>query len=562
MRISLRLKLIFSFLIIAVISGGVSVMFYQSLTKVHHSYSDILERQVVLKEYADNLKYYASSQNNNLYSFLITQDRFSKSQFLNKNDLQSELLIKVKALLHDKSLEEQLDYTIKLNKQYRDKVEKVFETPKDQAAGAIKEATTGIIPLGEVIVKFAQQLADRQDQLMSDGKKANQKTVTDIQLLVLVMGVINFLLALSIGFIISRMISKPIGLLSNATKTISEGHLDIDNVHVKQRDELGNLALSFNQMAENLRILVRQINESTTEVMLNSGEVSAGSENAGHAAEHISDIMMNLSGSAENQEIHVEQCFKAINEMSTGIQQIDFNSQQSSITAEQALEMAFAGDREIGTVTIQMNAIHQLMIGLDIVMQSMHKRSNEIEEVNKGIAAIAQQTTVLALNAAIEAARAGAQGRAFAVVTDEIRKLSLQTNEAAKRVTQLASNIQSETSQAVESVKEISSEVSKGKDATHSVSQLFVKIKNHVSDTTIQIREVSESSHQLSTHSMEIVQSMEQIASLARTVASETQHVTSITEEQLASLQQNTAYANTLSFIAEKLQSSVHKFRL
>lgn len=209
---------------------------------------------------------------------MITKDKFYKNEQLNTQSLMDELFLKTKTILHDKGLMEQLDYSIKLNKQYMEKAGQIFDAPKEQIEASIQEARTEVIPLGGVIVKFAQQLSQMQDQLMNEEKKTNQNTVANIQLIVLIIGVINFILALCIGFIMSRIISKPIGLLSHATKSISEGNLAIDILHVKQRDELGNLALSFNQMAENLRILVRQINESTKEVMINSSEVSAGSD--------------------------------------------------------------------------------------------------------------------------------------------------------------------------------------------------------------------------------------------------------------------------------------------
>lgn len=562
MKITILQKLYAGFLSIAIIAGVAGGLYYLSLNKVHHSFLNILDRQVQLKACADNLKFYATSQNGSLNAYLVTKDPFYKSELLHTNSLMNELFLQTKALLQDVGLKEQLDYSIKLNKQYKEKVEQIFEAPTEQIEGAGQEVRTGVIPLGGVIVKFAEQLSKQQDQLMNEEKEANQKTVTKIQWMVIVISVINFMMALFIGFIISRMISKPLGLLSGAARAISAGDLTFDSVRVNQRDELGQLANTFNQMIENLRNLVTQINESTQEVITLSREVSMGTEQTGCAAEQVTEIMMKLSGSSEKQVQYVEHSLQAIYEMSSGIQKIDNSSQQVMTVAIQALEKAMAGDREIGRVMNQMNTIQLMTNKLEAVMQSMRTRSNEIEEINKVISVIASQTNLLALNAAIEAARAGNQGRGFAVVTAEIRKLSTQTDESAQLVTELVSKIQSETMHAGASVEEMVVEVSKGIIASHSVSELFGGIKLLVNDTTNQIREVSSSSQQLTAYSKQIVQSMEQISSLSGTIASGTQNVTSVTEEQLAFLQQNSAHANTLFSMAEKLQASIHKFKV
>lgn len=269
--------------------------------------------------------------------------------------------------------------------------------------------------------------------------------------------------------------------------------------------------------------------------------------------------MTHLSESTENQVQSVESSLQAVYDMASDIRRIDQSSQHAMGIAGNALEKAVEGDREINGITNQMETIQKLMSQLEHTMQTLRARSREIDDINKVISSIATQTNLLSLNAGIEAARAGEHGRGFAVITSEIRKLSQQTNDSAGRVTELVTGIQTETMFAVQSVEEMVVEVSRGINASTAVGDLFGGIRDLVQDTTEQIRDVSESLRHLSNHSETIVQSVEQISGFSETIATGTQSVTAVTEEQLAFLQQNTAHANTLYAMAEKLHRTVHQ---
>ncbi|MEB3104017.1 methyl-accepting chemotaxis protein [Ferviditalea candida] len=562
MRLSILQKLILGYLIIAFIAGGAGLVYYQSLNRVHQSFLSLMDHQALLKSYADNMKFFASSQNGNLYAFLLTQDAFNKLQLTSVNDSMNELLAEARPLINNPAMLEQLDYVAKLNKQYKDKAEKIFDLPKGQLEQAAQEVKTGVLPLGGVIMKFAEQLSSQQDQLMQEGKITNDKTVASMKQMILIISIIIFSMAFGIGLLISRIISRPIVMLSGAAKSISNGDLAIEKVRVNQRDEIGQLTQAFNQMIENLRYLVVRINESTKEVTSISKDVSAGTEQTKYAAGQITEIMEKLMESSINQVQEAERSLQAIYEMTRGIDRIDQSSREAMMKAEQALGKALDGDAEIVKITHQMNTMQDIMQRMKSIMQLMQARSNEIGEINSVISEISNHTNLLSLNAAIEAARAGGHGRGFSVVTAEIRKLANQSNESTRRVTELVHNVQTETKHAADSVEEMSRELFKGISASREVSELFGDIKLLCNETTNQIREVFGSSQQLSKYSKQIVQSMEQLSGISGMIAAGTQNVTASTEEQFAFLQQNAAHSQTLSVMAERLQSSVSQFKL
>lgn len=562
MRLSILHKLLAGFLAIALIAGCAGVIYIMSLQQIQQSMSTILDRYATLKSQADNLKFYATSQNGYMQTYMLSRDSYYGAQLLSTNDQTTALLNDMKTLVQSTDDTQKIDYMLKMNEYYKTHAQELFNLPAAQVDQSYLDVITSVIPVGSIIVKFAQQFSDQQDALMATAKTENLQKVMHARQLAITISIINFALAIIIGVIISRLISRPLQKLNKAAKSISTGDLNIDDVVVKQRDELGELALSFNVMKNNLSHLVHEINDNATQVISISRDVASGTSETGKAAEHVADIMSDLSNSTQDQVKIVEVGLQAVYDVNKDIRQIDQSSQQAMNVANEAQTQALLGDKEIARVMNQMDQIQQRMSKLEVIILSLNKRSSEIEEINNAISSIAAQTGLLSLNAAIEAARAGEHGRGFAVVTSEIRKLSNETNDSVKRVKELVNAIQSETRGANESVENMVKEVSQGISAAHSVGDLFNTIKSLTDHTTAEIKEVTDSLHHLSEHSEKIVKSMENISGLTDHVASNTESVSAATEEQLAFLEESTAHTATLHSMAEKLQSTVLQFRL
>lgn len=562
MQLSIGKKLIGSFLIIAVISGISSAIFYNSLNKVNQSYLELVERQAKLKLNANSIKFNVAVQSGSLNAFLLMDDKKYISDIHKANDNVALLSKQSLELIGDSSEEKKLNDLIKSNQRYKDVVDHVFAlsgTNKKEARQVVMEKG---IPISNVIMIFAQQFSDHQDQIMNKEIEANQGLVKFAKLLTILISVATFTLAMIIGTYISRMISKPMVLLTRAAELISSSDLTIEDVHVNNRDEIGRLAKSFNQMKDNLQQVIRQINSSSDNVVTISSELTHSAEQTGKAAENITDIMQELADGSEKQVNSMEESMQAINEMSSGIQQIAYNAKMTSSLSLQAIEKALDGNQGIQSVTKQMDCIHMTMNQLSEVVKGMRERSIEIEKFVKVITGIALQTNLLALNASIEAARAGEQGRGFAVVAVEVRKLAEQSNHSARQITELINNIQNDTNQVVLSMEAGVIEVEEGIRVAYAAGHIFAEIKHVVDDVAQQIQDVSISSDQLSSHTIKVVQSMNMVTALSNEVASGTQNVAGVTEEQLASTQEIIAYANSLSKMAEDLQILVRNFKI
>jgi len=190
------------------------------------------------------------------------------------------------------------------------------------------------------------------------------------------------------------------------------------------------------------------------------------------------------------------------------------------------------------------------------------ERSKEIGQIIDTIAGIAGQTNLLALNAAIEAARAGEQGRGFAVVAEEVRKLAEQSQEAAKQIGTLITEIKDETDKAVAAMNEGTREVKTGAAAVNAAGQTFSEIAAMVTEVSAQVREISQAIEQMSGVSQNIVTAVQKIDTLSKNAATEAETVSAATEEQSASMQEIASSSQALAKMAQEMQGTIRQFRI
>ncbi|MGP0587194.1 methyl-accepting chemotaxis protein [Paenibacillus timonensis] len=223
--------------------------------------------------------------------------------------------------------------------------------------------------------------------------------------------VITIAVAVVLGILISRMISKPVTQLMTAAEKIANGNLDVEIVNV-HRDEVGVLAASFRKMTDNL-------NEVMTHIQAASEQVASGSK-------QVSDVSIALSQGATEQASSIEQLSASIEEIASQTKLNADNAVLASQLAEQTRTNATMGSE-------QMNEMLNAMDGINTASESISRIIKVIDE-------IAFQTNILALNAAVEAARAGQHGKGFAVVAEEVRNLAARSANAAKETTGMIEN--------------------------------------------------------------------------------------------------------------------------
>jgi len=367
------------------------------------------------------------------------------------------------------------------------------------------------------------------------------------------------------GFIIAwyaRSIAKPIRKLEIAANRIADGDISSTNLDINSNDEIGRLGRSFEQMANNLRTLIHKVHGATEQVAASSEELTASSEQAAQASNHIATSITTVAAGADEQLAAANDASAVVEQMSANIQQIAANANQVASQSAMAADKAKDGDETVVKAVVQMNKIEETVTSSAQVVAKLGERSKEIGQIVEAISGIAGQTNLLALNAAIEAARAGEQGRGFAVVADEVRKLAEQSQDAAKKIAELIGEIQGDTDKAVVAMDSGTREVKNGAEVVKIAGQSFKEIVGLVTEVSKQVREISAAIQQMAAGSQQIVGSVKRIDGLGKKSAGESQMVSAAAEEQLASMEEIASSSQALATLAQDLQTAVAAFRL
>jgi len=251
-----------------------------------------------------------------------------------------------------------------------------------------------------------------------------------------------------------------------------------------------------------------------------------------------------------------------VEQMSAGIHQIAANANVVADVSGQAANTARSGETAVISAVDQMNNIERTVISSAEVVAKLGERSNEIGQIVDTISGIAGQTNLLALNAAIEAARAGEQGRGFAVVAEEVRKLAEQSQDAAKQIAGLISEIQGDTDKAVVAMSEGTREVKVGTDAVAVAGKAFNEIVQLIDQVSGQVRDISAAIQQMAGGSEKIVESVRDIDKISKETAGQAQTMSAATQEQSAAMEEIAASSQSLANMALQLQTAIDKFKV
>jgi methyl-accepting chemotaxis protein len=319
--------------------------------------------------------------------------------------------------------------------------------------------------------------------------------------------------------------------LADASQKIAENDLSVEIKPKSENDVLGN---SFKTMSVNLIKMVDRLSDNANQLVSSAAELAASSEE--------------ISRGANDQSEQVNQVLSAVEEMAGSISQASGNAGEASEASRGASDTASDGG-EIVAETIQgMQSIDKVVRESAGSIGKLAQSAEEIGHIIGVIDDIADQTNLLALNAAIEAARAGEQGRGFAVVADEVRKLAERTGQATGEITSMIKGIQDQTSDAVKSMEVGINEVAQGREMADKAGQSLTKIVE-VSQKVMDMMKQIASGTDEQTEAVEIV-------------SSNVENISKITKETAGGAKQSAKAAEQLNQQAEELKSIVETFKL
>lgn len=383
----------------------------------------------------------------------------------------------------------------------------------------------------------ASNAIDALIQLQTDDAKIKYDSVVKTTKIIRIVEVasiaIGLTLSIILGLIITRSVNCGVKELAKTASKLANGELTA-RVDWDSTDELGDVGRVFNQMATEFSELINQVRQS-------ADQVASAATTQASTSEKVSFISGNQTEQAAIAATSIENLNLAVKEIAQKTVDVVTSANDASSMADEGQRVVNKAVSGIQQVAVTVSESAKLMAALG-------QRSDQIGQIVNVIKDIAEQTNLLALNAAIEAARAGEQGRGFAVVADEVRKLAERTATATSEISGMINAIQEETGNAVTTMEKGSSQVSDGVAMANQAGQSLQNINKSIKLVVEMIEQISDSTRSQSETTDEITKRVEHIAEMAK--------------ENTISVDETTQASHDLQKLSVHLQQVVSRFKL
>lgn len=376
----------------------------------------------------------------------------------------------------------------------------------------------------------------------------------------LIISLIFILIAGMLSILFSNNIVSPILKLNKITKGISRGDLRETSESINTKDEMEQLYHSINVMTGSLRDIVKVIMNKSQTLLASAEEFNASTTEFSDSAENVSSAMERLQENNASQYNIVNESAEQIEQGLNMINDLSHKNKAIVSTVEKTANVAGEGQLTVENAVNQMNSILEASQRFQKLISNLSEKSDKIGTISGSITNIATKTNLLALNAAIEAARAGESGKGFSVVADEIRKLAEQVQSSTALISKLIEETQNETTFAVEEMKTFLEKINTGANAVSNAGEIFRNINAETKGIAEQIKSMSTFLEEVADRTIKINETMIQVQKVSDLTKLEINNISHDIKQQGTVTQEISAASESISKIAEELNSKVSDF--
>lgn len=389
-----------------------------------------------------------------------------------------------------------------------------------------------------------------------------QSQLTSLFYVLIVAVIIAAIVGSVLVYLISENIEKNLHKVVSVSGEIANGNLQVEDLKMNSKDEIGQLAEAVNKMKGNLNTMITHINYLANRVDDKSKLVAANAEEIQAGSEQIASTMEQLSKGSESQASSANDLFEKFSGFMETIASVVYKSEDTKKVSENMVNMTNEGRQNLqvtaqkmGDINEKFNHSLQMVKGLDTKIKNINQLIVVIKE-------IADQTNLLALNASIEAARAGEHGRGFAVVADEVRKLAEQVNASISNINTILQDIQEESKNVLVSLEKGYQLVDDGTGQMQTTGEVFNKMFATINEVVQQIESMANSLYDVIDNSQPITNSLESIVSVTQESAAGIEETAASVQESNNSIKKIHNHALELEKEVDTLKGVVQNFKI